>query len=208
MVVASTSMYAHNQMDGRILMLQTSKMIEQAQNCQPKSDLFGNLTEIECQRFIESSVAVSDCAIARHGDKLILVAGFNDGALCLTNLSDKAHQQNKVKPIFQTIKNDGSGSKEDPYGTQWSETSFEHADTIVSVDHNQKDKDLLLSASKDGALFVWKVNAESTDEMLVYQSDLKVKEQIMRAKWISTTSIVFGTSLGNVYCVSIGKDAQ
>ena len=89
---------------------------------------------------------------------MYLAAGFNDGALCLLDLS--AHKgQSYRRPIFKTS-SDGDehegNQQNDPY-TQFQETSFEHSDTIVSVEINPMENSLLLSASKDGGVFVWRV---------------------------------------------------
>ena len=68
------------------------------------------------------------------------MAGFNDGALCLLDLS--AHKgQSYRRPIFKTKnENDDNGTdqQDDPY-SQFMETSFEHSDSIVAVESNSKD---------------------------------------------------------------------
>jgi WD40 repeat protein len=100
-------------------------------------------------------VSVEDSAVVKVGGQTFLVSGFNDGALCLLDLSARKGQSYR-KPVFKTDKARDADEVDNPY-SQFTETSFEHADTMVSVDANRDDPTLLLSASKDGAVFVWRL---------------------------------------------------
>ena len=46
-----------------------------------------DMAKLEAQQFIECAVAVSDAAMLTVGGQTFIAAGFNDGALCLLDMS-------------------------------------------------------------------------------------------------------------------------
>ena len=62
-------------------------------------------------------MAVSDSAVVKIGGQTYLAAGFNDGALCLLDLSARRGQSYR-KPVFKTSNGDQPRDPdeiEDPY---------------------------------------------------------------------------------------------
>ena len=93
------------------------------------------------------------------------MCGFDDGAVCLLNL-DSCQGKSFRRPIFKKESPNAEQLSGLPYD-QFDESTFEHADSIVSIETTQdfegKDSEtLLLSASKAGELILWQVKVKDT----------------------------------------------
>ena len=68
----------------------------------------------------------------------------------------------------------------------------------------------VLSASKDGTIYVWKILGDSAnpDDRLSYAADSNLDEPLTRAKWLTSTCIVATTTHGNVYTLELSRDSQ
>ena len=68
-------------------------------------------------------------------------------------------------------------------------------------------KPLILSASKDGTLYVWQLQ-QSSEEHLKYVADDNIQEPITRAKWLSDTEILVATTHGKLHHYTLKLDDQ
>jgi hypothetical protein len=69
---------------------------------------------------------------------------------------------------------------------------------------------MLLTASKDGAVFLWTLNAMAIpdeEELLQFQAEVNVDEPLTSAKWLSENEIAVATVTGKMYSVKVGKDS-
>ena len=142
------------------------------------------------------------CAYLRAGaDEEYLVVGMEDGSLSLINYGE----ERKHSPIFQVS---------DPHAG-FQESHFEHEDAIVSLDLVQesrldaKEPSLLLSASRDGAVNLWRVyDDKDEDYVLSFLSEIEVGEPVTSAKFIGKKRVVISSSYGNVWTSKLCKDSQ
>lgn len=109
-----------------------------------------------------------DSVVVKYGTKEILIAGLEDGTVGVLDLTSTNGNSFK-RPIFKM-----SNEREfnDTTHGQFQELAFEHEDSIVSIGTNMSSvveeaetKPLVLSASKDGVLYVWRLHS-SGDELL------------------------------------------
>ena len=70
---------------------------------------------------------------------------------------------------------------------------------------NGNSTPMILSASKDGLLYIWKLQ-EKHDEILKYVYDIDLQESITKAKWLSETEIVIATTEGKLYKTTLKID--
>ena len=68
----------------------------------------------------------------------------------------------------------------------------------------------LVTASKDGAIYVWKIigDSENPDDRLSYVSDFNIDEPLSKVKWFTPTCILVATTEGNVYSLNLERDSQ
>ena len=68
----------------------------------------------------------------------------------------------------------------------------------------------MLTASKDGSIYVWAILGDSTDpdDRLSYVADYNIEEPLTRAKWLTPTCILATTTHGNLYSLELSKDSQ
>ena len=66
---------------------------------------------------------------------------------------------------------------------------------------------MVLSASKDGVLYVWKVE-QSSEEYLKYVADDDLQVAVTKAKWISEKEILIATTDGKLYHYVLKLDDQ
>ena len=108
--------------------------------------------------------AVVDTAVVKYGPKDLLVAGLEDGTVAVLDLTG-TNGNSYRRPVFK-MKNETEANdwNESPH-SQFQELSSEHEDSIVSVEANiatvpaaSDQQALVLSASKDGYLYVWRLH--------------------------------------------------
>ena len=138
----------------------------------------------------------------------MLIVGLEDGTVGVMDLTASNGKDYK-RPIFK-MQNDGDDNQQEEAHAQFIELATEHEDSVVSVDANMATADknsspMILSASKDGLLYVWKLQ-ENTEEILKYVYDLDVQEPITKAKWLSETEIIIATNEGKVYKTALKID--
>jgi len=151
---------------------------------------------------------VQDTTVVKLDGKDMLIVGLEDGTVGVMDLSASDGKSYK-RPIFK-MKDDGGDSKAENPHSQFTELATEHEDSVVSVEANmatadKKQTPLILSASKDGILYVWKLQ-QNTEENLKYVFDLDMQEGITKAKWLSETEIIIATTEGKVYKTTLKVD--
>ena len=146
--------------------------------------------------------------MVKVGGKPYLIAGFDDGVICLVDL--QLTKGNSLRrPVFKTNNDKVSTSFEGPYD-HFQESTYEHPDSIISVEANAAESTeavplRIVSASKDGSIYVWRINNEAADdeEKLTYVSDFVIDEPLSKAKWLNERSILATTTHGNVYILKL-----
>lgn len=139
----------------------------------------------------------------------MLIVGLEDGTVGVMDLTASNGKDYK-RPIFK-MQNDGDDKdQEENSHSQFIELATEHEDSVVSVEANMATANndsspMILSASKDGLLYVWKLQ-ENTEEILKYVYDLDLQEPITKAKWLSETEIIIATNEGKVYKTALKID--
>jgi len=64
-----------------------------------------------------------------------------------------------------------------------------------------------LTASKDGAIYIWSLGAGAADEdMLTYVADVMLDEPLTKVRWLTNDRILASTTHGNLYQLKLGKD--
>ena len=89
---------------------------------------------------------------------------------------------------------------EDPH-SQFQETYSEHGDSVIVVEAAPKSDDgiqLVLSASKEGLICVWKVESVE-NEALQYVGEFDLQAPITKAKWVSAKELVIATTEGKLF---------
>ena len=206
-LLASTSMYAHNSMDGKVYILSAEQLIQGKASPAQEPDFGSNLPSMQS---FESQTACADSTIVKVVDQHYLVQGFDDGVVCLLNLTKKKGCSIK-RPVFKAGNSDASKLDDGVY-TQWDEQSYEHADSIISVEANQAESTQaeparVLTASKDGAIYVWSLGVGAPDEdKLVYVADVMLDEPLTKVRWLANDRILASTTHGNVYQLKLDKD--
>jgi hypothetical protein len=69
----------------------------------------------------------------------------------------------------------------------------------------------VLTASKDGILMLWTLEARDDDDdedMLKFDSELDLQSPLTKAKWFSDNEILVSTTFGELMSVNVKKDAQ
>ena len=101
-LLASSAMYSHNAMDGKACIFVPSRVISMKND---SAQAEKTLDAVSTQ-FFESQTACSDSVIVRVGpsngstsSKTFLVSGFDDGVVCMLNLS-KLGKRNLHRRIF------------------------------------------------------------------------------------------------------------
>ena len=94
-----------------------------------------------------------------------MVSGFDDGVVCLLDLA-KLNGQSLRRPVFQTRSNDDAQPLDQGVYDLWHEQAYEHADSIISVEATAAEVTettplRILTASKDGTIYVWRILEES-----------------------------------------------
>jgi WD40 repeat protein len=195
-------MYAHNQMDGKIVTLTTQSLVA----AEP-SDARAKLPETQ---FFESQTACGDSTVVKVDGKHYLISGFDDGVLTLMDLQ-KTNGKSVKRPVFQT-RSDSEANTLDQQGyDQFHEQAYEHPDSIISVEANSSEGSesspvKVVSASKDGSIYVWKILGPSTEDSLTYIADMMCDEPVTRAKWLGDKTIAVSTTHGSIFLLTLEKD--
>ena len=92
-LVASGAKYSHNQMDGRVSVLTADQLLTQ--------DAQSTAQDLPTQQFFESQTACGDSVVVKVANKIYLVSGFDDGVICLQDLT-LMKSKNIIRPVFQT----------------------------------------------------------------------------------------------------------
>ena len=140
----------------------------------------------------------------------MLIAGLEDGTVAVLDLTSTNGQSYK-RPIFK-MTNENQNDWNDNTHSQFQELALEHQDSIVSVEANiytvkTTEAPLILSASKDGVLYIWKLQ-QNNDEILQYVADDDFNEPITKAKWLSETEILVSTTGGKLHHCVLKLDDQ
>ncbi len=111
------------------------------------------------------------------------------------------------RPVFKLGTKDAQNLDDGVYN-HWDEQSYEHSDSIISVEANasestQAKQARLLTASKDGALFIWSFNTTPDEDLMKYVADAMLDEPLTRAKWLTESSILVATTYGNIYLFKV-----
>ena len=104
---------------------------------------------------------MQDTTVVKQGAKDMLIAGLEDGTVGVMDLTASNGKSYK-RPIFKMQGDGEDGHPDEQPHAQFIELSHEHEDAVVSVEANiataTKDSaPMILSASKDGFLYVWKL---------------------------------------------------
>lgn len=120
------------------------------------------------------------------------------------------------RPVFQTRQGDDEAQVLDQGSyDQWHEAVYEHPDSIISVEISAPESSEsapahILSASKDGTVYLWTLKADVShvsDDILTYVADVNLDEPLTKAKWLNDKTFLVATTWGNVYSMTIEKDA-
>ena len=67
----------------------------------------------------------------------------------------------------------------------------------------------VLSASKDGTVYVWNILGDSAnpEDRLSYVADYNLDEPLTKVKWLSHTCMLASTTNGNLYSLELIKDS-
>jgi hypothetical protein len=66
----------------------------------------------------------------------------------------------------------------------------------------QKESPMIVSASKDGVVFLWTLNAMAVpdeEDMLQFQAEISVEDPLTKAKWLSENQLALTTVTGKIY---------
>ena len=80
----------------------------------------------------------------------------------------------------------------------------------MAAGSTENQTDHILSASKDGTIYVWNIlgDSENPDDRLNYAADYNLGEPLTRAKWLTHNCIIATTTYGNVYTLELSRDSQ
>ena len=128
--------------------------------------------EFKSMQFIETLCGAICTTVVKYGAKDQLIAGLEDGTVGVLDLNSTNGNSYK-RPIFK-MSNQNEAELDTPH-SQFQELALEHEDSIVSVEANVASASadtapLVITASKDGSLYVWRLHA-SGEEMLQYVAD-------------------------------------
>jgi hypothetical protein len=75
---------------------------------------------------------------------------------------------------------------------------------IISVETQpvQKESPMIVSASQDGVVFLWTLNAMAVpdeEDMLQFQAEISVEDPLTKAKWLSENQLALTTVTGKIY---------
>jgi WD40 repeat protein len=94
-------------------------------------------------------------------------------------------------------------------------SSFEHQDSVVSVERNPTKTDMFLTAAKDGYIIVWELKEDvleegeednsDKDEMFKFLEDCDFNQPMTKAKWLTDKSIIAATTTGKLLVFTIEK---
>ncbi len=88
-------------------------------------------------QFIESQTACEDSVVVKVEDQHILISGFDDGVVCMLNMT-KQKGVSMRRPFFKLGNKDAQNLDDGVYN-QWDEQSYEHSDSIISVETNASE---------------------------------------------------------------------
>jgi hypothetical protein len=66
----------------------------------------------------------------------------------------------------------------------------------------QKESPMIVSASQDGVVFLWTLNAMAVpdeEDMLQFQAEISVEDPLTKAKWLSENQLALTTVTGKIY---------
>ena len=91
----------------------------------------------------------------------MLIVGLEDGTVGVMDLT-ATNGKNYKRPIFKMQSDGDDRDYDDKPHPQFTELAQEHEDAVVSIEANMatatdKVEPMILSASKDGVLYVWKL---------------------------------------------------
>ena len=96
--------------------------------------------------------------------KMYLIAGFDDGVVCLLEMQRLEGRSFKRATYQKSHNGDNDDQPQSLYENnydQWHEQSYEHPDSIISVEATaaaaENEPVHVLSASKDGTIYVWRI---------------------------------------------------
>ena len=137
-----------------------------------------------------------------------MIVGLEDGTVGVLDLTSTNGQSYK-RPIFKMQTENEQDWDDNPH-SQFQELATEHQDSIVSVESNSatpatESSPFILSASKDGVLYVWKLEQDG-EENLKYIADDDLQIPITKAKWIAEKEILVATCDGKLYHYTLKLD--
>ena len=202
-------------MDGKIDIFTAKQLVDaQNQNSVEKKgepsplDSSGPSQEIKSMQFIETLCGVCDTTVIKQGQKELMIVGLEDGTVGVLDMTGTNGQSYK-RPIFKMQTENETDWNENPH-SQFQELALEHQDSVVSVESNStavsaESSPLILSASKDGVIYIWKLE-QGSEEILKYISDDDLQVPITKAKWISEKEILIATTEGKLYHFTLKLD--
>lgn len=151
-------------MDGLLKLINPANIVLQKPEDEKKSCIgnFGqiDLPQVASEYFVESSYAVMDVEYI-HAQQTkdgpmeeFFVVGLDDGTV-----HAYAYSKNKGKSFTKRVIPAGGSATKDidgPYD-QFADSTYEHQDSIVSVESNPACPNVFLTGSKDGHVFVWEL---------------------------------------------------
>ena len=186
-------------MDGKIFTFTLKQLIEseQADAGHPKG-----VTETQC---FETQTACGDSVIVRVGgeseSRPYLVAGFDDGVVCLLDLQKQENRSIK-RPLVSKSDSSAAHLDQGSYDA-FDEQAYEHPDSIISVEANSDAANVrIVTASKDGSVYVWKILSgpdHQEDDKLSYVADTFVNEPASKAKWLTNKCLLIATTYGSIF---------
>ena len=151
-LLLSDMMFASSDMDGKLKLVSPLALLNQTQ--QPANQIVNTpTTPLAEEHFVETECGIADSCAFRVGQNDYILLGFEDGSLHVYNMSagfGKPYKRVAKKPSVQR----------DDYD-QFLESNYEHQAPIISVDTqpSQKESPMIVSASQDGSVFLWTINA-------------------------------------------------
>lgn len=157
-------------------------------------------TAVSRDHFVELDCGVCDSTHFRIGQIDYILTGLEDGSLHLYNLSKNMGKSQVRKPA--TLQSNSFDCM--------TESNYEHQDAVVAVDCTPGN--LILSAGKDGVVFLWTVNPlampSEDEDLLQFQAEVDLGVPLTKAKWLSESEITVSTVTGDLFVITVNKDSQ
>lgn len=172
--IGCDSMYAHNEMDGRIKVFSFEDLVASSVDVSEVA-LSGNTrhSTLKERHHVATQYGTTESAYFNFNGLEYIVAGQEDGTVQIYDYGKNKDKVHKERNIF-TVTNEANNQTLTHPDETFAESLYEHIESVSAIEKNFKDPLSFASAGKDSSVCFWKFS--ESDEPVKFQKAIE-KEQ-------------------------------